>query len=40
MNKRDVNKIYSILKQANDFNPNYFNWVSDIFEIAVVNSFR
>ncbi|BDB99609.1 acyl--CoA ligase [Saccharolobus caldissimus] len=32
INERDVNKIYSILKQANDFNPNYFNWVSDVFE--------
>jgi len=32
MNERDVGKIYSILSEANNFNPKYFNWVSEVFE--------
>lgn len=32
MNERDIGKIYSILTDANNFNPKYFNWVSEVFE--------
>ncbi|WP_210433923.1 acyl--CoA ligase [Acidianus brierleyi] len=32
MNERDIGKIYSILSEANNFNPKYFNWVSEVFE--------
>jgi 4-hydroxybutyrate---CoA ligase (AMP-forming) len=32
MNERDVGKIYSVLSDANNFNPKYFNWVSEVFE--------